>query len=256
VRAVREIAVSDPVVIAFTQLLSLVQSRAEAARWVGYSDDPSNLAKRMRRPTTIAALARVEGPSGARTLWYAFAAVALKSGSLSAAYRVVEPHEGLSNDAVRTRAVRKYRRRDARAALWELSNSPRWPHTHPRAARLVEQAWETQIEIEKEARHRRMLAFDATLPARRRRRKKPARLAVFEIAETPAQTGEKLSGRNRKRCGARARSRGGEPCQCKVVPGRTRCRLHGGLSTGPRTAEGKARSAEGSRRHHQQKQAP
>jgi hypothetical protein len=37
------------------------------------------------------------------------------------------------------------------------------------------------------------------------------------------------------RCGAK--NRRGEPCQC---PGMTngRCRLHGGLSTGPKTAEG------------------
>lgn len=42
-------------------------------------------------------------------------------------------------------------------------------------------------------------------------------------------------------CGAR-RKRDGEPCEGGVVPGRTRCRFHGGMSTGPRTPEGKARS--------------
>jgi hypothetical protein len=32
------------------------------------------------------------------------------------------------------------------------------------------------------------------------------------------------------RCGAR--NRAGEPCQCPAIRGRSRCRLHGGLSSG------------------------
>lgn len=50
----------------------------------------------------------------------------------------------------------------------------------------------------------------------------------------------------RPACGARTRS--GSPCSLKVVPGKKRCRLHGGLSTGPRTESGKARIAEAQRR--------
>ena len=42
------------------------------------------------------------------------------------------------------------------------------------------------------------------------------------------------------RCGAR--TRGGRPCQAWPVRGRRRCRLHGGLSTGPTTPEGLERS--------------
>lgn len=38
-----------------------------------------------------------------------------------------------------------------------------------------------------------------------------------------------------------ARTRLGTPCQCPRIRGRTRCRLHGGLSTGPRTQEGRER---------------
>ena len=38
----------------------------------------------------------------------------------------------------------------------------------------------------------------------------------------------------------RAKTRGGAPCQKYPIAGRTRCRLHGGLSTGPKTPEGKA----------------
>ena len=43
-------------------------------------------------------------------------------------------------------------------------------------------------------------------------------------------------------CGAQTRR--GTPCQRRDLYGPSaRCRLHGGLSTGPRTAEGKQRSA-------------
>ena len=40
------------------------------------------------------------------------------------------------------------------------------------------------------------------------------------------------------RCGAK--NRRGLPCQCPAMPN-GRCRLHGGKSTGPKTAEGIAR---------------
>jgi hypothetical protein len=36
------------------------------------------------------------------------------------------------------------------------------------------------------------------------------------------------------RCGARAKTRGGKPCRAPAMPN-GRCRLHGGLSTGPKT---------------------
>lgn len=42
-------------------------------------------------------------------------------------------------------------------------------------------------------------------------------------------------------CGAKTRS--GTPCQRKDLLRGGRCRLHGGLSTGPKTLEGKRRSA-------------
>ena len=49
------------------------------------------------------------------------------------------------------------------------------------------------------------------------------------------------------RCGARTRQ--GTPCACPAVRGKKRCRLHGGLSTGPRTAEGMARSKQARWKH-------
>ncbi len=56
-------------------------------------------------------------------------------------------------------------------------------------------------------------------------------------------SGSQPAGANQARviCGARRR-RDGEPCQGLSVPGKLRCKWHGGASTGPRTDEGRARS--------------
>lgn len=43
-------------------------------------------------------------------------------------------------------------------------------------------------------------------------------------------------------CGA-TRHRDGQPCEALSVPGKRRCRFHGGASTGPRTIEGKTKAA-------------
>ncbi|MFY9212219.1 MAG: HGGxSTG domain-containing protein [Aestuariivita sp.] len=40
-------------------------------------------------------------------------------------------------------------------------------------------------------------------------------------------------------CGAKTRK--SQPCRSKFEPGRDRCHFHGGLSTGPKTDEGRAR---------------
>jgi hypothetical protein len=47
-------------------------------------------------------------------------------------------------------------------------------------------------------------------------------------------------------CGAKTRK--GTPCQAAAVSGRAKCKCHGGASTGPKTAEGRARIAESNRR--------
>jgi hypothetical protein len=51
---------------------------------------------------------------------------------------------------------------------------------------------------------------------------------------------------NAPRCGARTRA--GTPCKGPAMPNGP-CRMHGGLSTGPRTPEGKARSAAANWKH-------
>jgi len=61
-----------------------------------------------------------------------------------------------------------------------------------------------------------------------------------------AGDGSPLRRKDRLRCGARTRK--GAPCLVRVEAGKRRCRFHGGLSTGPRTPEGKARIAAAQRR--------
>lgn len=48
-----------------------------------------------------------------------------------------------------------------------------------------------------------------------------------------------------QQCGAKTRK--GRPCRAKVLPKKNRCKHHGGLSTGPKTPEGRARIAEAQR---------
>jgi hypothetical protein len=52
----------------------------------------------------------------------------------------------------------------------------------------------------------------------------------------------------RATCGARRR-RDGQPCQALRVPGKRRCKWHGGASTGPRTVQGQIRSKENLRQY-------
>ena len=49
-----------------------------------------------------------------------------------------------------------------------------------------------------------------------------------------------------QRCGAQTRK--GTPCKAKALPGKTRCKFHGGMSTGPKTAEGRQKIADAQRR--------
>lgn len=57
--------------------------------------------------------------------------------------------------------------------------------------------------------------------------------------------GDPLPLRQRPRC--EAKTRAGGACAVRVEAGKRRCRFHGGKSTGPKTAEGRARIAEAQR---------
>ncbi len=49
------------------------------------------------------------------------------------------------------------------------------------------------------------------------------------------------------RCGAKTRA--GSACKAPAIRARARCRLHGGLSTGPKSTEGRARIAAANTKH-------
>jgi hypothetical protein len=52
----------------------------------------------------------------------------------------------------------------------------------------------------------------------------------------------------KKKCGAKARTNHHQPCRLSAMAN-GRCRLHGGLSTGPRTEEGKFRAHQAVLKH-------
>ena len=60
-----------------------------------------------------------------------------------------------------------------------------------------------------------------------------ARLAHMRAKEA------QRAARRRVQCGANTRK--GTPCRNKSEPGKARCKFHGGMSTGPKTPEGRAR---------------
>ena len=62
------------------------------------------------------------------------------------------------------------------------------------------------------------------------------------LSARQAKRQRKMLRDNRVVCGARRR-RDGQPCEALSVPDKRRCKWHGGCSTGPRTAEGKAKCA-------------
>ncbi|MBT9461307.1 MAG: hypothetical protein IV084_06555 [Rugosibacter sp.] len=57
----------------------------------------------------------------------------------------------------------------------------------------------------------------------------------------------------RPTCGARTRK--GEPCKRQPIPGKKRCRNHGGLNTGKRTPQGRVNAGSGLRAWHAARRA-
>jgi len=95
------------------------------------------------------------------------------------------------------------------------------------------------VEIEREALHLGLFEFS------------PRELRRLEnreawIAQAAPRKEPRIPKHKRPRCGAKTRK--GTPCKAPAVSGSNRCRLHGGLSTGPRTEEGRAAIAESTRR--------
>jgi hypothetical protein len=88
---------------------------------------------------------------------------------------------------------------------------------------------------------RRRMTFEAVL-------EKMERLGMFDqaAAEEPVETEKrrKVPKKERPFCGAKCRD--GHACNARVVPGKTKCRLHGGLS-GAKTEAGKEKIREANR---------
>ena len=59
---------------------------------------------------------------------------------------------------------------------------------------------------------------------------------------------------NQERVVCGAKTQAGHPCRGKSLPGKRRCKWHGGCSTGPRTSEGRARALANLRQFSQQDQ--
>jgi transcriptional regulator with XRE-family HTH domain len=69
---------------------------------------------------------------------------------------------------------------------------------------------------------------------------------MFKKLAVALEKSEQSNKSPNQRCGARTRK--GAPCKAKALPEKTRCKFHGGMSTGPKTAEGRQRIAEAQRR--------
>jgi hypothetical protein len=64
--------------------------------------------------------------------------------------------------------------------------------------------------------------------------------AMLQLGIAKTQKEAKAKADARTRCNAKTRK--GNPCQARGMGKGGRCRFHGGMSTGPKTPEGKARS--------------
>lgn len=126
-----------------------------------------------------------------------------------------------------------------------------WPHV------LVEWRWVEPAEYTGDSPHdprlrwRRVVVTDGhdddvreALRALRRRGLYDCPLLGDELEPTPGSTRRGIppdyAGGDEHLCNARTKS--GRPCRALALPS-GRCRWHGGMSTGPRTEEGKRRSA-------------
>lgn len=93
--------------------------------------------------------------------------------------------------------------------------------------------------------------YKATVKAYQRAKAELIRRGMSEWETAPSLPQYDWSQFAKMTCGARTRA--GTPCKQRALYENGRCKLHGGLSTGPRTEAGKAISA---RNGHQPKRTP
>lgn len=241
----------NPQIEAFCELVVMGWPLVHASEYAGLRQNSSNASKLARHPYPAQRIQALQNAGPEASRMYAFAAMILVTGSLSKAYRETYPCDALKAATVRARASRLFKHLPVQEKLSALTLRFPAGWIHEAALPLIERAESNVREAEdrrwREVRFRDEEIWIATQMARLEDKRKAK--AAKCVAQSERRLGPKLTGHSRKLCGARTRSRDSAPCQCKVVPGRTRCRFHGGLSTGPRTPEGKARCAEGVRRH-------
>ncbi len=115
--------------------------------------------------------------------------------------------------------------------------------------------WENRPRVDLRAWAVRRMAEVLDLPKPPARSARPSwqeeadRLAeaafVAQVARIKARA-EAAAAKRRVPCGAKTRK--GTPCRCLSEPGKRRCKFHGGMSTGARTAEGLERIREAQRK--------
>ncbi len=238
--------------VAFCELVAWGFSNAHANVLCGCAYDTSNAS---RVASSKRNAPRIDGlkakPPEMREWEYAFALLVLNRWTAVDACKRLGQGEGCSSVALRKRASRAMKRPAVRFAIVRMASCFRLTkQMEVYVERHHRDAWDYWA-----AKNRARLLLYGPIDAARYlyRPPKRKRVAVNSLeASTVSRVRPKLRNAAGKHiCGAKTRSGNRGPCQCKPVPGKDRCRLHGGLSTGPKTTDGKARSSQNARRHSQ-----
>lgn len=145
----------------------------------------------------------------------------------------------MTGDELKQHRLRLGLSRPALAALAEL---------HPSSVKYWERKGEARICGH--APSRLLLAMGLEVPKRPQIFQRPGRGWDNFFATTTRARGRVLGSAGAqtfsKQCGARTRK--GTACRSRPIPGKRRCRFHGGLSTGPKSPAGRNRIAQAQRK--------
>ncbi len=205
--------------VALVELVAWGFSQVEASRLLGFSINSGNASRRVGSAKNALRIASLKQASPETREWaYAFAAMVLNDWPAVKAWERLGKGKGFADAARRQQASRALRSNRVLLAMLTLQRSILLPD------RLA--TFWGKHELQARDYWNKLNALRCYGPSKR----KPAP----KLQPMP------------KKCGAKTRA--GGTCQCKPIPGKRRCKFHGGLSTGPKTQEGKARCAEGLRR--------
>jgi hypothetical protein len=126
------------------------------------------------------------------------------------------------------------------ARAWPISISTQYARARPRASwglGMKSDNWVERFVAARLAEHDERVRLRRAAKAARAARRDAVKLTRQHAAEERARLRELQN----KPCGARTRT--GQPCRRKGLGKGGRCSNHGGMSTGPRTPEGRARVA-------------